>query len=142
MYKSGTTMEKTLKMTKALADKNRLRVVMFLIAQEELCVCQITEMLELATATVSRHMSLLQSVHLVKSRKEGRWMYYSLSNTFPPLLMHWIKDELLLSEENIKDIEKLQKILLCNPEDLSCIKKTHNKKKNCYRHVTDETSSS
>jgi len=45
--------------TKALSDGNRLRVVVSLMEHEELCVCQITEMLKLATATVSRHMSVL-----------------------------------------------------------------------------------
>lgn len=116
-------MEKILKMTKALADKNRLRVVMFLMTQEELCVCQITEMLELSIATVSRHMSVLQNAHLVKSRKDGRWVYYSLTNTFPRLLKQWLMEALSQSEENLKDIERLKKILLCNPDELLCNKK-------------------
>ena len=53
-------MEQVLGTTKALADGNRLRVVMALTDQEELCVCQITELLNLAMPTVSRHMSVLQ----------------------------------------------------------------------------------
>lgn len=123
-------MEKTLKMTKALADKNRLRVVMFLMTQEKLCVCQITEMLELSIPTVSRHMSVLLNAHLVKSRKEGRWVYYSLANTFPLLLRQWLMEELSQSEGNLKDIEKLKEILLCNSDELACNKKNSKIRKN------------
>jgi len=75
-------MEQTLRITKALADGNRLRAVMALVDHDELCVCQITELLGLATATVSRHMSMLQSASLVTSRKEGRWVYYRLGKVF------------------------------------------------------------
>ena len=62
---------------KALSDLNRLRVV-FMLAEGELCVCQITEVLQLATSTVSKHMSILRHAGLVEARKEGRWMYYRL----------------------------------------------------------------
>ena len=111
-------MEKTLNITKALADGNRSRVIMALIDLEELCVCQITEMLEIATATVSRHMSILQNAQLVKSRKEGRWVYYRLSGSFPPLLKSWLKESMSHSEQIAEDSKKLGKILCCDPDDL------------------------
>jgi ArsR family transcriptional regulator len=62
---------------KALSDLNRLRVLSMLGAGE-LCVCQVTEVLRLATSTVSKHMSILRQAGLVEARKEGRWMYYRL----------------------------------------------------------------
>ena len=67
---------------KALSDAHRVRVLAALRDRRELCVCQITELLGLATATVSRHMSLLQAAQLVDSRKEGRWVYYRLSDSY------------------------------------------------------------
>ena len=57
-----------LNITKALAEENRVRILMALEV-EELCVCQITELLELAPSTVSKHMSVLRQARLVEGRK-------------------------------------------------------------------------
>lgn len=104
-------MERILNSIKALSDGNRLRVVMTLKDCGELCVCQITEMLGLATPTVSRHMSVLQGAGLVKSRKDSRWVYYRLSDTFPPMLLQWLEDGLMDSEDIAKDKEKINSII-------------------------------
>jgi ArsR family transcriptional regulator, arsenate/arsenite/antimonite-responsive transcriptional repressor len=63
---------------KALADPSRLRIVAALDGRE-LCLCQIVELLGLATSTVSRHMSILEHSRLVDARKEGRWTYFRLA---------------------------------------------------------------
>lgn len=112
-------MEQTLSMTKALADGNRLRVVMALTTCEELCVCQITEMLGLATATVSRHMSVLQNAGLVKSRKDARWVHYRLSETFPPLLSRWLEEAAGHAAEIEADRKNLEAIVSSEPRMLS-----------------------
>jgi ArsR family transcriptional regulator, arsenate/arsenite/antimonite-responsive transcriptional repressor len=111
-------MEKTLNITKALSDGNRLRVIMALTGYEELCVCQITEMLGHATATVSRHMSVLQNAGLVKSRKKGRWVYYRLSETFPCLLLQWLNDSAANTDEIKRDKEKLKAVVSCGLDEL------------------------
>ncbi len=111
-------MEQTLNITKALADGNRLRVVMALTTCEELCVCQITEMLGLATATVSRHMSVLQNAGLVKSRKDARWVHYRLSEAFPALLFEWLKGAAVHTAEIEADREKLRVIISSEPRVL------------------------
>ncbi|HSW02527.1 MAG TPA: metalloregulator ArsR/SmtB family transcription factor [Sedimentisphaerales bacterium] len=67
-------MRDVLDLTKAMADGNRLRVLMALTGGE-LCVCQIVELLQLAPSTVSKHMSILRQAGLVEGRKDGRWMY-------------------------------------------------------------------
>jgi ArsR family transcriptional regulator len=108
----------TCAVTKALADGSRLRVIAALMEQDELCVCQITELLQLATATVSRHMSVLQNARLVKGRKNGRWVYYGLSDSFPPVLRQWLLQSLSQSVEIAADRRKLQTILACRPETL------------------------
>ena len=61
--------------TKALADPNRVRVLLALEGQE-LCVCQIVEFLGLAPSTVSKHLAILNQVGLIRSRKAERWVYY------------------------------------------------------------------
>ena len=63
---------------KALGDENRARAMMAL-ADGELCLCQIVEVLGLSPSTVSKHMSILQQAGLVERRKDGRWHYYRLA---------------------------------------------------------------
>ena len=65
--------------TKALADENRVRILMALDGRDELCVCQLIDMLQLAPSTVSKHLFLLRNARLIMGRKEGRWMYYRLN---------------------------------------------------------------
>ena len=68
-------MREFMNITKALADENRVRMLLAL-RKGELCVCQITELFGLAASTVSKHLSILYQAGLVESRKEGRWIYY------------------------------------------------------------------
>jgi ArsR family transcriptional regulator len=110
--------EKTLNIAKALADGNRMRIIGALTEHDELCVCQITEMIQLSTATVSRHMSILQNARLVQSRKESRWVFYRLAKTFPGLLRQWLTESISDSPEITADRQNLLTILLCKPDDL------------------------
>ena len=76
-------MKEFLNITKALADENRLRMLMAL-REGEVCVCQIAEWTGLALSTVSKHLSVLYQAGLVSARKEGRWMFYSLPGKGAP----------------------------------------------------------
>ena len=71
-------MRELMAVLKALADENRVRILMSLVPKE-LCVCQVVELLGLAPSTVSKHMTILKQARLVDSRKEGRWMFYRLA---------------------------------------------------------------
>ncbi len=111
-------MENTLYIVKALADGNRMRVIASLMQHDELCVCQITEMLNLAAATVSRHMAILQNARLVQSRKEGRWVFYRLLEPFPDLLRKWLLESLAPAPEIQGDRRNIEDILSSDPDDL------------------------
>ena len=111
-------MEYPLKIAKALADGGRMRVVAALLTHDELCVCQIVEMLRLSTPTVSRHMSILQNARLVRYRKDGKWVYYRLDESFPDHLRQWLLESLSNSEEFKADQVKLETILNCDPGEL------------------------
>lgn len=63
---------------RAVSDANRVRILRMLDGGE-LCVCQITAVLGLSTATVSKHLSILRLAGLVAQRKDGRWVYYRLA---------------------------------------------------------------
>jgi|YNPBryunderm2012_1023409.scaffolds.fasta_scaffold03280_8 DNA-binding transcriptional ArsR family regulator len=62
---------------KALGHPTRLRLAAML-AGGELCVCQMTAVLQLAFSTVSAHLAELRGAGLVRERKEGRWVFYAL----------------------------------------------------------------
>ncbi|MBU1195066.1 MAG: metalloregulator ArsR/SmtB family transcription factor [Proteobacteria bacterium] len=111
-------METYLTIIKALADKSRMRVAAALLCYEELCVCQLVELLQLAAPTVSRHMTVLQNARIVQSRKKGRWVYYRLSGKFPEQLEQWFKDALLKTKEIQADQVFLAGVVSCDPEEL------------------------
>jgi len=70
-------MKKTAKIFKALSNDTRLRI-MALLSQNELCVCQIEKLLNINQTTASRHLIILKYSELVKDRREGLWIYYSI----------------------------------------------------------------
>ncbi len=63
---------------KALGDETRLRILN-LLAQGELCVCDIMAVLEIGQSKASRHLAYLRNVGLVTDRRSGIWMYYTLA---------------------------------------------------------------
>jgi ArsR family transcriptional regulator, arsenate/arsenite/antimonite-responsive transcriptional repressor len=67
----------------ALADDVRLRMIA-LLAHGELCVCHIEEALQLKQANASRHLGILRAAGVVASRREDRWVYYSLAPQSDP----------------------------------------------------------
>ena len=66
------------KLFKALADRNRLRILKMLEARP-LCVCEITYLMGIAQSSVSRHLAILRDAGLVDDKKNGQWTSYSLS---------------------------------------------------------------
>lgn len=62
----------------ALADRTRLRLLN-LMADRELCVCYFVEILGESQPKISRHLAYLRRAGLVRARREGKWMHYSLS---------------------------------------------------------------
>lgn len=113
-------MEQITAVLKSLADKNRLRIVTALLGQEELCACQVTELIEVSGATASRHLSVLVASGLLKSRKQGRWVYYRLHRDNPSFqsLFCWIDEQLKNDIEALSDEKKIVSIVSIDPEEL------------------------
>ncbi|MBE0599297.1 MAG: winged helix-turn-helix transcriptional regulator [Desulfuromonadales bacterium] len=84
-------MKKTAQMFKALADETRLRIIA-LLAEGELCVCDLMAILDLPQSTVSRHLAYLRHAGWVDDRRQGIWMYYRLNAREEPIF----RDLLLL----------------------------------------------
>lgn len=110
-------MQNIVRVTKALADRQRIRILMWLL-NGELCVCQIVELLKLAPSTVSKHLSILSAAGLLDYRKEGRWIYYHLpkanSDNLP--LVQWLSKSLKGNESFIEDMKSLEKVRKSNLE--------------------------
>lgn len=63
----------------ALADETRTKIL-YLLAAEELCVCDLAAILQMSLPAVSHHLRLLKTMRLVKYRREGKNVYYSLAD--------------------------------------------------------------
>jgi ArsR family transcriptional regulator, arsenate/arsenite/antimonite-responsive transcriptional repressor len=111
-------MRELIRITKALADPNRVRVVLAL-KRQELCVCQISELFQLAPSTISKHLSILHHARLIESRKTERWVYYRLPGKEAPVAVReaidWVQKSLAKSPEAEADRRKLDKILKIAP---------------------------
>jgi DNA-binding transcriptional ArsR family regulator len=91
---------------KAVADPSRVRLLK-LLEGGELCVCQLTTVLDLAPATVSKHLAALKAAGLVQQRRDGRWVYYRLAErdfnaharTFLTLVRAALADDPTLAED-------------------------------------------
>lgn len=65
------------KIAKALADENRLRILE-LLRDGEKCACVLLEDLNVTQPTLSHHMKILCDAGIVTGRKEGKWVHYSM----------------------------------------------------------------
>ena len=73
------TVHKLSRLFKALADDTRLRILR-LLEVREMCVCEVMVALDLTQPTASHHLGLLENAGLVKGRKEGKWVFYSIAD--------------------------------------------------------------
>lgn len=79
---SAESADKKSRLFKALADETRLRILS-LLNMREMCVCEIMVALDLTQPTASHHLGILENAGLIKDRKEGKWVFYSI---FDPTL--------------------------------------------------------
>lgn len=67
----------------ALAHPLRLRMLLLMQQEGELCVCELTHALAVSQPMVSRHLAQLREAGLVADRRQGQWIYYRLSPELP-----------------------------------------------------------
>ena len=71
------TNEETARIFKAFCDGRRIEIIR-LLSDGEKCACKLLEELEISQPTLSHHMKILCDSGIINSRKEGKWMQYSL----------------------------------------------------------------
>jgi ArsR family transcriptional regulator len=63
---------------RALSDETRFRIA-WALAEEDLCVCELSDALEVSQSTLSNHLSKMRDLGIVDTRKDGSWVYYMLN---------------------------------------------------------------
>ncbi len=112
----ANTTQKTVKLFKALADENRVRILKMLETRG-LYVCEITETLRLALSTVSKHLSILRDAGFIVDEKEGRWVRCRL-NREPddPCVQELLRMVARWLPTDETDTVELARVLACRTE--------------------------
>lgn len=76
------------KVFKCLADETRVRIMLLITQETELCVCELCCALDDSQPKVSRHLAQLRGCGLLQDRRQGQWVYYRLH----PHLPDWVVD--------------------------------------------------
>lgn len=103
---------------KCLADVTRLRLLLLLVDQKRLCVCDLHEALDISQPKASRHLADLRKCGLVLDEREGRWMYYRLH----PELPEWAREVIRLTKaanaDCIRECEvRLNQFRICEDDE-------------------------
>ena len=89
---------------KNLADQTRLTILLLISVEQELCVCELCNALDLSQPKISRHLALLKTANILTSRRQGQWIYYSLNPSLPAWCITTLKS---CNQENPKLITKV-----------------------------------
>ena len=104
---------------KSLSDTNRIRILKML-EYRPLCVCEITAVLNLATSTVSKHLSILREAGLIFDQKEGKWVNYYLNKSSQqsgikellPLIEKWLPNDKTIRRDSEK-VKTVDREIIC-----------------------------
>ena len=106
-------MDNIINVLKALSDETRLRIIN-LLYEQELCVCELVEVLQMSQPKTSRHLSYLKNSGLVSDRKHLQWVYYSLTkDNSLKFLDQLVLNDLRGMELYKNDIIKLKELRKC-----------------------------
>jgi ArsR family transcriptional regulator len=110
-------MRELTKTFKALSDRNRIRILKMLEIKP-LCVCEITDVLQLASSTVSKHLSILRDAEFIIDEKDGKWVNYRLNEEAKDLYVHqllpliriWVsyEDIIKVDQEKVRTVDRTQ----------------------------------
>jgi arsenate reductase len=108
-------LDEVTQLSSALSDPTRVRILASLLGgrDEELCVCEVTDLFDLAPSTVSKHLLLLRQAGLVEGRKDGKWMFYRPSRTPGPLAreaLGWVRRAAREDEQLKADAARLREV--------------------------------
>lgn len=101
-------MNSFIEILKALADKNRIRIIKLLSARK-MCVCELAFVLEISQPSVSRHLKKLKSVGLIGEEQDSFWSNYYIIRNKNPRVDHlvdtlgtWMEENMIVSSDLLK----------------------------------------
>lgn len=97
-------MDKLMEFLKVLSDPTRMKIIKFLLEQD-LCVCELVEIMDIAQPTVSQHLRRLKAVGLTEERREGQRINYSLVK---PVLEKYFNDLEVFLTASIPEIPEMK----------------------------------
>ena len=74
------TIDRIAELFKGFADPTRVQILCLLLTREEMCVTDLTQQTEVSQSAVSHQLRLLKEMHLIKARRDGKNMHYSLAD--------------------------------------------------------------
>jgi len=80
---------------KSLADDTRLKSLLLISLEGELCVCELMVALEQSQPKISRHLAQLRQNRLLEDRRQGQWVFYRLHPTLPAWALAVLNDTAL-----------------------------------------------
>ena len=83
---------------KCLSDPTRLDILKIILERHNVCVCEITEILQLSQPKISRHLALLRNLSILLDERKGQWVYYRLNPDLPEwvnAVLNVLNDEVL-----------------------------------------------
>lgn len=104
---------------KALSHENRIRILN-LLKKQELCVCELENIMQVTQSNASRHLAKLKQVNIINAEQKAQWVYYSINKDTlmeHPFLEKLIEDEFDKLKICMSDAERLKQY---QDSELSC----------------------
>ncbi|MBW0295637.1 transcriptional regulator [Shewanella xiamenensis] len=93
---------------KALADETRLKCLLLIQREGELCVCELMAALSESQPKVSRHLAQLKKARLLVDRRQGQWVFYRINTEIAPwcqqVLAQTCDDNAIFLQENLRNL--------------------------------------
>ena len=97
---------------KCLADDTRLRSLLLIVSEGELCVCELMCALDESQPKISRHLAQLRNCELLQDERRGQWVYYRLApdlpNWVPEILQQTLQANPTFIHANQQALNKMQ----------------------------------
>ncbi len=93
-----------LELFKCLSDETRLTMLLLVSQQKELCVCELTDVLQVSQPKISRHLAALRKQELLLDRKSGQWVFYRVNPDLPQWVNAIVEQAMEASETQLTDL--------------------------------------
>lgn len=105
---------------KCLADETRLRCLLLIQQESELCVCELMEALDESQPKISRHLAQLRQCGLLLDRRDSKWVYYRLNTELPAWIRKVLAETVQSNEQFINNNLQRLESMSNRPERATC----------------------